>query len=298
MKQTKSTRRYGLIGHPVKHSFSKAMHEAAFSHLGIDAAYELFEVKPEELEDFLLNRKDVTGFNITIPHKVRAREIFEDFLNSEPFDIGNHVEISGAINTVVRDKNKLFYANTDVKGFLSALEEDLELKAKDIKDKNVLIFGCGGAGRAIIAGLAGAGGSGNIYIYDPSESATDSAKEHFFKFSYLKKQVKFILQQEIKEVISNCTLLVNASPVGMKEGNAFVVEKKLLHKNLSVYDVVYNRETQLVKEAKEVGLNATGGLKMLLHQGAWAFRIWTGQEPPIDVMFDALQKELEKCRKS
>ncbi|MBU0455374.1 MAG: hypothetical protein KKA99_01125, partial [Gammaproteobacteria bacterium] len=120
---------------------------------------------------------------------------------------------------------------------------------------------------------------------------------HFFKFSYLKEQLKFIAEDEIKNVIDSCRLLVNTSPIGMKEGDASVINKKFLHKNLYVYDVVYNRETQLVKEAKELGLKAAGGLKMLLHQGAWAFRIWTKQEPPIDVMFSALEQELKKCQK-
>ncbi|MBU0634562.1 MAG: hypothetical protein KKA52_05815 [Candidatus Omnitrophica bacterium] len=221
MKHSSSPQTYGLIGYPVKHSFSKAMHNAAFERLGINARYELFEVKPEKLEDFLLKdievkditgkpyrTSDILGFNITIPHKVRAREIIEKNFskNLAPIDVGSHVRISGAVNTVKKMGDGVGYINTDAKGFLSALKEDLGLEPKDIKDKNMLIFGCGGAGRsvvdsfvdddgtvrAVVAGLAGRGGLGKIYIYEPNKAAIDSAKEQFFKFSYLGEQVKFI----------------------------------------------------------------------------------------------------------
>ncbi|MFH2144643.1 MAG: shikimate dehydrogenase [Candidatus Omnitrophota bacterium] len=303
MKHSSSPQTYGLIGYPVTHSFSKAMHEAAFERLDINARYELFEVKPEELEGFLLNRKDVIGFNITVPHKVRAREILEKKFpkNLAPLDVGSHVWISGAINTVKRMGNGVGYINTDAKGFLSALKEDLGLEHKNIKDKKMLIIGCGGAGRAVVAGLAGRGGSGKIHIYEPNKAAVASAEEQFFKFSYLKEQVRFISPEEIEEVIAKCALLVNATPMGMNEDDGSPIDKKLLHKNLFVYDVVYNRQTQLIEDAKAAGLNAAGGLNMLLYQGVWAFRFWTGeQKPPVEVMREALHKEMEdiKCRKS
>lgn len=300
MKHSSPPQIYGLIGCPVTHSFSKVMHEAAFKELGINARYELFEIKPEQLEDFLLNREDVVGFNVTIPHKIKAREILEKKFpkNLAPIDVDGHVWISGAVNTVKRIGDGIGYINTDAKGFLSALKEDLGLEHKDIKDKNMFIFGAGGAGRAVVAGLAGRGGYGKIYIYEPNKAAVASAKEQFFELPYLKEQVKFISENEIKDVIGGCRLLVNASPLGMNEGDASPIDNQLLHKNLSVYDVVYNRETQLIKDAKEIGLNAAGGLNMLLYQGVWAFGFWTGKEAPVKVMREALKKEMEsKCRK-
>ena len=114
----------------------------------------------------------------------------------------------------------------------------------------------------------------------------------------LAEKIDFLDEDQIADKIKECQLLVNASPLGMKEGDGSPVEKSLLHKDLSVYDVVYNRQTQLIKYAKAAGLNAAGGLKMLLYQGVIAFEIWTGQKAPEDVMRKALEEELNKCRKS
>ena len=150
---------YGLIGYPVKHSLSALMHNAAFKELKIEAKYRLFEVAPEDLEDFLLRDKeirdskgesfsmrDLSGFNITIPHKVKAKEILErQFPEIVKYDIGSRVRISGAINTVRIAVDKMYYLNTDVIGFRQSLREDMKFNPKD---KNVILVGCGGAGRA------------------------------------------------------------------------------------------------------------------------------------------------------
>lgn len=310
---------YGLIGCTVKHSFSPAIHNAAFRYLkdqgkiDYDGEYRLFEVKPEELEEFLLNPDkvfkdtnnnpvragDVLGFNITIPHKVKAREILErefPFNKNAPLMLQNlhYVKISGAINTARRVNDKLEYFNTDARGFFKSLEEDLRF---DTKGKNVLIVGCGGAGRAVIAALSWRQNKINkIFIYDVSNEAMDSAKNHFSNFQYIMDKIKFITVEQMPEVIKDCQLLVNTSPVGMKEGDGSVVDKKLFHQGLSVYDVVYNRKTQLIKDAESLGRPAKDGLGMLLYQGAEAFELWTGQKAPIEIMRQALQKELEKCQ--
>ncbi|MFH1460357.1 MAG: shikimate dehydrogenase [Candidatus Omnitrophota bacterium] len=298
---------YGLIGYPVKHSFSAAMHNAAFSHLGINAEYKLFEVKPEKLEDFLLNRKDLEGFNITIPHKIKTKEILTKI---NPIEINDNVQtnlqdaiLTGAVNTVKKAEDKLDYYNTDAGGFIQSLENDLQFKLGS-GHKNVLLFGCGGAGRAVIAGLSWKQHNVHkIFVFDKSEKQLAETKNHFKNLpgiwpKIMQEKIEFIVEKEIAEKIKEVQLLVNASPVGMKEENDFLIDKNLLHKNLSVYDVVYNRETQLVKDAKQKGLKATGGLGMLLYQGVIAFEIWIEKEAPIDIMRKALEKELAKCRKA
>lgn len=283
---------YGVIGWPVKHSLSPAMHNAAFKGLGIDAEYRKFEVRPEELEDFLLNKKEVVGFNITVPHKVEARKILETkFSSDQTKEVLYYVQISGAINTVKREGDKIFYLNTDVYGFRGALAEDLKFEPRD---KNVFLIGCGGAGRAVVAGLIweGGGASANkIYVYENTDKALESAKRHFSKFSVTKEKLEFISSKEISSVINKCQLLVNATPVGMREGDPSVIDKKLLHKDLYVYDVVYNRETELIKYAKSLHLRAVGGLSMLLYQGMRAFEFWTGELAPMEVMKQALLKD-------
>ena len=276
---------YGVIGWPIKHSLSPAMHNAAFKALGIEAKYEKFEVKPEDLEDFLLNRKDVKGFNITVPHKVRAKEILERNKNTKG---QYYVDLCGAVNTVKRVKNDLEYANTDVLGFLTSLKEDLKFS---YAAKNIILIGCGGAGRAVIAGLTyGDKTCKKIYVYDNNVDAIKSVEK---LFSRLKDRLEVISDAKISALIKSCQLLVNASPLGMKQGDTPVIDKELLHKDLSIYDVVYNRETELLKESKSLGLHAVGGLGMLLYQGVHAFEFWTGKQAPVDVMREALDKAIK-----
>ena len=309
---------YGLIGYPVKHSLSALMHNAAFKELKIEAHYRLFEVAPEDLEDFLARDKkikdkegnsfsaeDLSGFNITIPHKVKAYEILakNPLLKNITVRQYPYVFLSGAINTVKIENNKIEFENTDTMGFMRSLREDLKF---DLTDKNIFVFGCGGAGRAVIAGLTAYlvglvkdyKPINKIYVYDKNKESLDSATANFDRFEDVKKKLEFIdSQSQIADKIKNCQLLVNASPVGMKEGDASVLKNELLHKDLSVYDVVYNRETQLIKDAKSLGRNNSGGLGMLLYQGAAAFELWTGKEAPVEVMRGALEEGLRECRK-
>ncbi|UCD14916.1 MAG: shikimate dehydrogenase [Candidatus Omnitrophota bacterium] len=312
---------YGLIGYPVKHSLSAAMHNAAFNECGINAEYRLFEVKPADLEEFLLNPQsqvadtknnviaasDILGFNVTVPHKVRAKQILEEEfaeileqkvpLNDKGYKVEvdlYYVKLSGAVNTVKRYGNKLQYCNTDAFGFLRSLKEDLEF---DTKDKSVFLVGCGGAGRAIIAALSWINtGIKCIYVYDSSQEAVNSAKKHF-QFPHLKNRLRFIEIEQIPQVLENCQLLVNATPIGMKKGEPSVIDKNLLHKDLYVYDVVYNRETQLVKDAKEKRCKGVaGGLGMLLYQGVAAWEFWMGKDAPVKVMRQALEDALREKR--
>ncbi|MBI4708501.1 MAG: shikimate dehydrogenase [Candidatus Omnitrophica bacterium] len=284
------------------------MHNAAFKELNIPAEYRLFEVKPEELEEFLLGNIPVTdtqgksfssqeilGFNITIPHKVRAKEILES--KFPVTGLGKtlpYVKISGAINTVKRKADgALEYINTDVTGFSKSLREDLKFSPKD---KNILLIGCGGAGRAVVAGLVWkAPHPAKIYIYECNNETVESTRKHFEQFTVLSREIEFISSEQIPEVIKKCELLVNASPVGMKESDGSVIDKNLLHKDLYVYDLVYNRETQLIKDAKSQGVkNAVNGLGMLLYQGVDAFELWTCQKAPVEIMRKALIEALSK----
>lgn len=307
---------YGLIGYPVKHSLSKTMQEAAFAARGINAEYRLIPVKPEELEDFLINNKkisdidgkavsvwDLSGFNITVPHKVSA------LIDNEIIHIADqHVLLAGAVNTVKVNKKekKLNYYNTDARGFSDALRKDLNFSKKD---KKILIFGCGGAGRAVIAGLfwRRGGHPARVYVYEPNKDTIRMTEEHFRRFSVIREGrpgavrqedgaikltretvLEFINKEKIAEIIKQCDLLVNASPVGMEGGDPSPIGKDLLREGLYVYDVVYNRGTRLIKDAKKLGLPAQGGLGMLLYQGALAFKIWTGEDAPIGLMRNAL----------
>ena len=182
MDKNQSPKIYGVLGYPASHSLSPKMHNAAFRALGINAEYRLFEVKPQELENFLLrpipvkdidnwlvSKADIFGFNITIPHKVRAKEILEkkfpiDDTEALLLEDQYYVKLSGAVNTVKKGIDKLYYYNTDASGFLRSLEKGLKFNTKG---KNVLIIGCGGAGRALIASLSWKeSGIKKVYIND------------------------------------------------------------------------------------------------------------------------------------
>jgi len=296
---------YGLVGFPVAHSLSKKMQEAAFKDKEIDAEYKLFEVKPENLESFLTEKafeKGLAGFNITIPHKIRAREILEKNFpggqESSRTQINSYyVKLTGAVNTVKVVGKRLEYFNTDASGFRRSLQESLKF---DQNGKEILLIGCGGAGRAVIAALGWRNlGVKRIYIYDTNGQSINSAKEHFSNSphaDFLPDKLQFIQKDDLEKVIKGCSLLVNASPIGMKNPKESPIDKNLLpQEGLNIFDVVYNKEgkTQLIKDALARDLPVAGGLEMLLYQGADAFSIWTQQEAPIDEMRKALNKGIQ-----
>lgn len=322
MQNNPHQRIYGLIGYPVQHSLSAAMHNAAFCTLKINAEYRLFEVKPEELADFLLSDKpvkdtngntveksDIHGFNITIPHKVKAREILEknfppDKNRKQIQENEYYVLLSGAVNTVKRDRGRLFYYNTDASGFSRSLEQDLKFNTQG---KSVLIIGCGGAGRAIIASLSwDRRNRCKIYINDTSKEAISSAQEYFSQlalqfehFEHLKKKLQFIPAEDIPGVIKDCHLLINATPIGMKGEDTPVINKDYLHKGLYIYDIVYNKDGQarLIKDANSLGLPNADGLSMLLYQGVDALNLWLDPYPvqaPVEIMRRALGEAIKR----
>lgn len=275
---------YGLIGYPVKHSLSPAMHSAAFKDLGIDAEYKLFEVGPDELKDFFSTFKErLCGINITIPHKETSIEYMDE--------LRGEAELIGAINTVVLEDDKLIGHNTDEAGFLEALKEDLQFKPAG---KKAIVFGAGGAARAVSFGLM-AGKIDRIILID-----MDKEKASHLARDLMKAGCKDAIAIEgDRETIGNLTLnsdlLVNATPCGMKRDDPELLSSKFLHLRLSVFDLIYNPEqTPLIKEAKTKGCKATNGLGMLLYQGMRSFQLWTGRRPNPVVMREALHSVLKK----
>lgn len=274
-----STKTYGLIGYPVKHSLSPLMHNAAFSHLKMDAEYRLFEVKAQELGDFVgsLSQKNISGLNVTIPHKEKVIPLLDS--------ISEEAKLIGAVNTIKVSDNRLEGFNTDGEGFLKHLTADLGFEAQG---KDICIIGAGGASKAVSVYLSRAKpGSISFYDIDKSKSSelVDHLKENF-------KNVEFRISDSVEGLnIKDCSLLVNATPIGMKEADPCIVEQDLLHKDILVYDLVYNPgETKLLKIAKSKGAKVSNGLGMLLYQGAIAFQIWTGKTAPIEVMRGALEE--------
>lgn len=304
---------YGVVGWPIKHSLSPAMHNAAFKELGMEAnaRYIKIPVEPDILEDFLLKdievkdtegnsvrSKEILGFNITIPHKIKAREILQKkfhVVKTTPFPYLHYDNISGAVNTVKRNGDELEYCNTDPMGFGYSLENELKFDTK--LGKNVLIIGCGGASRAVVAELSSLKRIKKIYLYDISREAIDFAKKYY---ANLGNKIKFIYSaKEMLELKDEIDLLVNASPVGMEEGdNRLAMPKDLLRKGVYVFDLVYNRKTELFKEAVVSGCNVVDGRGMLAAQGAFSFSLWTGIDVPVGKIVEIMRKALNSAIKN
>lgn len=273
---------YGLIGYPVKHSLSPAMHNAAFKALGIDAHYELFEVKPQDLKSFLdsLKNQEIYGLNVTIPHKEKVLDFVE--LDSESL----YVRQINAVNTIVKRGGVFVGFNTDIPGFSRDLKEKF-----DPAGKKVAILGAGGAGKAVVYAIAQSKAQ-QIVVFDIDTEKASSTVDSIKK---LRKDIDINFVESIEKLdILNKDLLINATPVGMKESDPCLVAKEMLHKDLFVYDVIYNpQETKLLKTAKEIGAKTRNGLGMLLCQGVLSFGHWFPEvEVPREVMWEALLSQI------
>jgi shikimate dehydrogenase len=289
MKISGKTKTCAIIGDPVEHTMSPAMHNAAFKKLGLDYLYIPFRVEPERLAQAVagLRALNVRGFNVTIPHKVSVIPLL-DRLDPLAAKIG-------AVNTVVNDGGLLHGYNTDAEGFLRVLTG----RGIEPQDKNVVILGAGGAARAISYVLAQHGARLTILNRKLElDWAVDIAR--LIK-KELGKDVKVgeLTPRILSPALAKADVLVNATSVGMSPaGGKSPVPARLLERRLVVFDIVYNPiETKLLREAKAAGAKVIGGVEMLAWQGALAFEKWTGQSAPVDLMRREAVKMLEGYEK-
>ena len=273
-----------LIGDPIEHTMSPAMHNAAFSKLGLDYVYVAFGVKPGELAGAINGMKSLglPGWNVTIPHKVNVIPLLDKL---DPL-----AEKIGAVNTVVNDNGILTGHNTDATGFLQAMLE----KGVEPKGKKIAIMGAGGAARAVSFILADRGAYpvilNRIEELDWAENlAAMIAKEFDIEVPALE-----LTKENLGKVLDDAEILVNATSVGMSPNDTVSpAPAELLKTDLTVYDVIYNPiKTRLLKDAEAAGAMTIGGIDMLVWQGIMAFEKWTGQKPPFDLMKSQAMKFL------
>ena len=280
MKITGRTAVYGIIGYPVKHSLSPLMQTSAFQELGLDAVYVPFEVPPENLEDAVKGLKalSVRGFNVTVPHKEKVAQLV-DYLTED-------AEILGAVNTVKNEGGKLTGYNTDAEGFLrSLIEEGVELEGK-----RALMFGAGGAARAVGYALL-KGGVKFLNIVNRSFSKAKKVAEILGRRGNV--LVYPLKEGTVETLLKDADIIVNTTSVGMKEGDPQLFDYSKIPSGITVVDIIYNPpQTPLIKAAKEKGCKTINGLGMLVHQGAVAFEIWTGKKAPVEKMKKVLEEEL------
>jgi len=275
----------GLIGFPVKHSVSPAMHNAAFKKLRLDWEYELFEVEPKDLKEALggMRALHIAGFNVTIPHKETIVTLLDE--------VTKVARIIGAVNTVVNQEGKLVGYNTDGAGFIDSLKADAKINPKG---KKVVLLGAGGACRAISVMLAEAEAK-EITITDTIAAKAEELANYVGAYFETECVPAKPASQTLQKAIDKADILVNTTPVGMhpKVEQSPLDKKIKLTPHLLVYDIVYNpAETALIKQAKAAGCKTCSGLGMLVRQGALAFTIWTGKEAPVDTMFAAAKSAL------
>ncbi len=277
MNITGTTGLLALLGWPVEHSLSPAMHNAAFSKMGENLCYIALPVRPEDLEDAVLGIRAMgfRGFNLTVPHK----EAVMPMLNK----VSPEASFIGAVNTVVIDHlGRLTGHNTDARGFLISLEET----GIKVKDKRVLIVGSGGAARAVSWSLCEAGAEVSIHSRNPETSLRliDDLAINY-------KNVGLVDTIEGSDVPGSMDIIINATPLGLKDDDLLPINTDALHSGLMVVDLIY-RDTPLLKAAAIKGCTTLNGLGMLLWQGVLASELWTGKTPPLDTMKSELVKAL------
>ncbi len=269
---SRSTSITGIIGSPVAHSASPAMHNRAFAELGLDFVYLPHEV--QNIEEFVnrMVRPDsrefdwnLRGFSVTIPHKSKIIPMLDE--------VNESASKIGAVNTVVVDQGRLIGYNTDVRGAMEPLEKVCALRGESCG-----VIGAGGAARAVIHGLLERGARVNVFARNPE--AAHSVSEYF---GVAVSPLESLASSDVRVVI-------NTTPVGMRghsEG-ASPVPIQALQGRLIVYDLVYNPlETQLLIDARAEGCQTISGIEMLIAQAARQFELWTRTKPPIDAMRNA-----------
>jgi shikimate dehydrogenase len=267
------TKRVVLIGHPVAHSLSGAMQQAAFDELGIDARYELWDRAPIELADAVteLRSEEFLGANVTIPHKERVVPMV-DRLTEE-------ATATGAVNTITREGRRLIGHNTDVAGFKVALDK---LVGRQKMPKQAVVLGAGGGARAVVYGLIREGFQ-RIVVFNRHLHRAEGLVKHFGRTAAHMELRAMPWHESIIEVeIAKAKVLVNATSIGLTS-DVSPVPAAALNEELLVLDLIYSK-TRLLRDAAAVGATTSDGELMLLHQGAAAFTLWTGQPAPLELM--------------
>ncbi len=277
---TGKTRLLGVIGHPIAHSLSPEMHNAAFAAGGVDYVYGAMDVPPERLEKAVdgLRALGFAGFNVTMPHKENIVPLLDGL--DEPS------RISGAVNTVVVRDGGLFGMNTDGSGFVEACSES----RVGFGGKKVLLLGAGGAAAAIAVAVLGEG----VDLLVIANRTTGRAESLAEKVSVIAGETKVVTVPLYAAggQTAGADVIVNTTYLGMKDDDKMPVSTEHLEPGKVICDAVYRRgrDTELIRRARETGATVVPGDRMLLYQGVQAQRVWTGREPNVEVMSNVLSQ--------
>lgn len=274
MKISGRTKITGLFGYPVEHTLSPAIHNAAFKALGLDYCYVPFLVHPDYLKDAVkaIKALNFRGVNVTIPHKEAVIPHLDD--------IDEEASFIGAVNTIVNEDGRLKGYNTDGRGFMQSIYEC----GIPVENRDIVIIGAGGASRAISYYLCQEAKA--LFIYDIDRAKAQKLVEDLKK---IRNNTSFL--EDIGS-IERFNILINATPLGLKEEDPLPFTTTLLKPDQTVCDLIY-KKTKLLREASKKRCFTLSGLGMLLWQGVFAFQLWTGKKPPVEIMRKALHNSLK-----
>jgi len=266
-----STKTYCIIGDPIQHSLSPGMQNAAFAAAGLNCTYIAFRVPANELKESIesLRSINVSGFNVTVPHKVEVMNYIDELDTS--------AKKAAAVNTVNNIEGIFRGYNTDIDGFI----EPLRRRQVDFRDMQVLLLGAGGAARAVVAALSQESGIAQVIIANRDmQRAAELARIG----SGLGLKCETLPLAQAKDVSAGCNMIVNATTVGLNSEPS-PVDHEHIRKGSIVYDIVYRPiVTDLIENAKYAQATVVYGYEMLIEQGARAFEIWTGLPAPREAM--------------
>lgn len=267
----------GVMGDPIGHSKSPAMHNIALEASGIPGMYVPLHVKPEQLAEAVAGTKALgfSGFNVTIPHKVEMLKLMDELDES--------AVCCGAVNTVVIQDGKLKGYNTDGIGYVRSLKEELN---SELSGKHITILGAGGAARGVVYALLREQPASVTVI----NRTVDKAEQLATEFSQDTLQVQSGSYDTLDKVLAQTDILINTTSIGMSpNSDETPLEQSRIPEGIIVSDLIYNPlETRFLREAKSRGCTVVGGLGMFVYQGAYAYEYWTGQPAPVSVMRSAL----------
>jgi shikimate dehydrogenase len=274
----------GIIGNPVEHSLSPAIHNAAFRKLGLNCVYLAWKV--ESISDAITGLRALGNFrgaSVTIPHKVSAVPLLDEI---EPT-----ARKIGAINTIVAENGRLIGYNTDATGALRALREG----GVTLTGHRIVMLGSGGAARAIAFALATESGVGKLTLLGVDDKERAALASDLRSKTALAVEEDVLDERSLGRTVPAAQVLIHCTPIGMSpKADATCVPASLLHPGLAVMDIVYNpRETRLLTEAKRAGCKTIPGLEMFLNQAVTQFELWTNRPAPVEVMRAVLESHFQ-----
>lgn len=281
-----NTKIIGVIGHPIKHSYSPLMHNIAIELAGANYIYLPFDVPSNFLKDALrgMVALGIKGFNVTLPLKEKIILMLKE--------ISEEANIVGAVNTVVNEDGVLHGYNTDVAG----ITESLNPYKEEIQGSEVTVIGAGGAARSTIYALIRNFKVRQINIVNRTEQTAESLKEYFSaKMLFNNFKAFHLFPPDLVEVFQRSKLIINTTSMGMNPDieDAATTIKESFVKDQIVFDVVYTPvQTKLLKLAQSQGAKTITGLQMFVEQGARSYELWTGEKMPVEKVLKALKSYL------